>query len=52
MAIKFLSSVAVDTNVLYVDAAANKVGIGTTSPSAPLTFGKSVYGNFDSENFY
>lgn len=28
------------------------VGIGTTSPSSPLTFGKSVYGNFDSENFY
>ena len=28
------------------------VGIGTTSPSAPLTFGKSVYGDFDSENFY
>jgi len=36
MAIKFLSTVAVDTNVLYVDAAANKVGIGTTSPSAKL----------------
>ena len=28
------------------------IGIGTTSPSAPLVFGKSVYGNFDSENFY
>ena len=28
------------------------VGIGTTSPSSPLTFGKSVYGDFDSENFY
>ncbi len=36
MAIKFLSTVAVDTNVLYVDAAANKVGIGTTSPIAKL----------------
>ena len=36
MAIKFLSTVAVDTNVLYVDAAANKVGIGTTSPSQKL----------------
>ncbi len=34
MAIKFLSTVAVDTNVLYVDAAANKVGIGTTGPDA------------------
>lgn len=28
------------------------VGIGTSSPSAPLVFGKSVYGGFDSENFY
>ena len=36
MAIKFLSTVAVDTNVLYVDAAANKVGIGTTSPQEKL----------------
>ena len=36
MAIKFLSTVAVDTNVLYVDAAANKVGIGTTNPSTKL----------------
>ena len=36
MAIKFLSTVAVDTNVLYVDAAANKVGIGTASPGAKL----------------
>lgn len=36
MAIKFLSTVAVDTNVLYVDAAANKVGIGTTSPGHKL----------------
>ena len=37
MAIKFLSTVAVDTDVLYVDAAANKVGIGTTSPARQLT---------------
>ena len=36
MAIKFLNTVAVDTNVLYVNAATNKVGIGTTSPSEPL----------------
>jgi hypothetical protein len=28
------------------------VGIGTTSPSAPLMFGKSVYANPNSENFY
>ncbi len=36
MAIKFLNTVAVDTDVLYVDASSNKVGIGTTSPSAKL----------------
>lgn len=28
------------------------VGIDTSSPSAPLMFGKSVYGDFDAENFY
>ena len=28
------------------------VGIETGSPSAPLMFGKSVYGAFDSEDFY
>jgi hypothetical protein len=37
MAIKFLSTVAVDTNVLYVDAANNRVGIGTSSPARQLT---------------
>ena len=42
MAIKFLSTVAVDTNVLYVDAAANKVGIGTTSPNATLDIENST----------
>ena len=42
MAIKFLSTVAVDTNVLYVDAAANKVGIGTTSPAVKLDFGSAT----------
>ena len=36
MAIKFLNTVAVDTDVLYVDASSNKVGIGTTSPSQAL----------------
>lgn len=36
MAIKFLNTVQVDTDVLYVDAANDKVGIGTTSPSQPL----------------
>ena len=37
MAIKFLNTVAVDNDVLYVDASANKVGIGTTSPGVKLT---------------
>ena len=32
MAIQFLNTVAVDTDVLYVDATNNRVGIGTTSP--------------------
>ena len=36
MAIKFLNTVQVDTDVLYVDASSNKVGIGTTSPSTKL----------------
>ena len=36
MAIKFLNTVAVDNDVLYVDASANKVGIGTDSPDAKL----------------
>ena len=36
MAIKFLNTVAVDTDVLYVDAASNEVGIGTTSPGSKL----------------
>ena len=32
MAIKFLNTVAVDTDVLYVDASNNRVGIGITTP--------------------
>ena len=36
MAIKFLNTVAVDTDVLYVDASNNKVGIGTASPGESL----------------
>jgi len=36
MAIKFLNTVQVDTDVLYVDAVNNRVGIGTASPSAKL----------------
>mgnify|MGYP003665061364 CR=1 FL=1 len=37
MAIKFLNTVAVDTNVLYVDAINNRVGIGTNNPDARLS---------------
>jgi len=40
-----------DTDRMTISETGN-VGIGTTSPSSPLMFGKSVYGNFDSENFY
>ena len=36
MAIKFLNTVQVDTDVLYVDTANDRVGIGTTSPSTKL----------------
>ena len=36
MAIKFLNSVAVDTDVLFVDTANERVGIGTASPSSRL----------------
>jgi hypothetical protein len=33
-------------------ASTGNVGIGTTNPSAPLHFGKSVYGDPSSENFF
>ena len=36
MAIKFLNTVQVDTDVLYVNTANDRVGIGTTSPSTKL----------------
>ena len=36
MAIKFLSTVAVDSDVLYVNAATNKVGIGDATPNYKL----------------
>tara|TARA_R110000782_G_scaffold195445_2_gene284941 strand:- start:1590 stop:3104 length:1515 start_codon:yes stop_codon:yes gene_type:complete len=36
MAIKFLNTVQVDTDVLYVDTANDRVGIGTTSPGGDL----------------
>jgi hypothetical protein len=42
MAIKFLNTVAVDTDVLYVDASSNRVGIGTTSPSYKLDVNGSI----------
>ena len=41
MAIKFLNTVAVDTDVLYVDASSNRVGIGTTNPLAKLQLSDS-----------
>ncbi len=42
MAIKFLNTVAVDTDVLYVDASSNRVGIGTPSPSQKLEVNGAV----------
>ncbi len=39
MAIKFLNTVAVDTSVLYVNAANNRVGINTVSPGNTLSVG-------------
>ena len=36
MAIKFLNTVQVDTDVLYVDTTNDRVGIGTTSPGYTL----------------
>ncbi len=56
MAIQFLNTVAVDTNVLYVDTSSNRVGIGETNPSQKLHVNGNViasryYGN-TSTNFY
>ena len=37
MRISNSGNVTVDTNVLFVDAVNNRVGVGTTSPASPLT---------------
>ena len=47
MAIKFLNTVQVDTDVLYVDASNDKVGIGTTSPSTKLEISSSGVNGID-----
>jgi len=47
MAIKFLNTVQVDTDVLYVDASSDKVGIGTTSPSTKLEISSSGVNGID-----
>ena len=58
MAIKFLNTVQVDTDVLYVDASNDRVGIGTTSPAkklhvlnstneAQIRLGQSGSGSYD-----
>jgi hypothetical protein len=42
MAIQFLNTVAVDTNVLYVDTSSDRVGVGTTSPNQKLDVNGSI----------
>jgi hypothetical protein len=42
MAIQFLNTVQVDTNVLYVDAANNRVGVGIETPLQPLSVEAAV----------
>jgi len=42
MAIQFLNTVAVDTNVLYVDTSSDRVGIGETSPDRLLHLKSSL----------
>ena len=44
MAIKFLSTVQVDTDVLYVDTANDRVGIGTTNPTAKFVVADGMSG--------
>ncbi len=43
MAIKFLNTVQVDTDVLYVDASSNQVGIGTNNPGYTLDVSGDAY---------
>jgi len=43
MAITFLNSLAVGTDVLYVDAVNDRVGIGTSSPQSDGTSGSEQY---------
>ena len=42
-------NLTVDTNTLFVDAANNRVGVGTTSPTATLTAVTGVSGNNEGE---
>ena len=44
MAIKFLNTVQVDTDVLYVDAVNNRVGIGNVAPPVDLYVGSVLTG--------
>ena len=47
----FTGDLTVDTNTLHVDAANNRVGVGSTSPSTPLhVSGSSVVTKFESSN--
>ena len=50
MAIKFLNTVAVDTDVLYVDASNNRVGIGTDSPNHELVVQGTSSPNIELKN--
>ena len=45
MAIQFLNTVAVDTNVLYVDTTNNRVGIGTDNPGGLLHVSSGTSGD-------
>jgi len=47
MAIQFLNTVQVDTDVLYVDAENDRVGVGTNSPSTKLEISSSGVNGVD-----